>query len=355
MKQIAALVILIMLSAGCGARMPEASPAEEAQAAADAAFLELAGGEAVPLPGVTPDTEEGAVLGEPDAARRGNASRKAAAGARALDYEMRPGWFLVDTTMVFPGSLPPDQARQRTLQAARTAGLEQALPAKVSFTSLLSDIMDETAGTAFERSTWSTFAISSATGLIVDEKILSEQLLPLEGNAYSYRVILDARVEPVRGERDPSLHLELDVNERLLEDGDALIVRAKASADGYLYVFYFLGDNSVMLLFPNAVMAENAVSAGQWLELPSTQERARGLQLRVAAQPDVATTNETIYAVFSRQPIADLSSLTTVTEGYVSFTAGDKSYTDFQRWLAEIPLGQRVERAIQLHIISDKE
>ncbi|MEE9162758.1 MAG: DUF4384 domain-containing protein [Candidatus Neomarinimicrobiota bacterium] len=350
MKHIVALVTLIMLSVGCGARMAEAGPTEEAQVAADAAFVELEGGEAVPLPGVTPGAEERDILGEPDAARQGDA-----AGARAVDYEMRPGWFLVDTAMVFPGSLPPEQARQRTLQAARAAGLEQALPAKVSFTSLLSDIMDETAGAAFERSTWSTFALSSATGLIVDEKILSEQLLPMEGSAYRYRVVLDARVEPVRGERDPSLHLELDVNERLLEDGDAIIVRAKASAAGYLYVFYFLSDNSVMLLFPNTVMAENTVSAGQWLELPSAQDRARGLQLRVTALPNVATTNETIYAVFSRQPIADLSRLSTVTEGYVSFTAGDKSFTDFQRWLAEIPLGQRVERAVQLHIISDKE
>ena len=188
---------------------------------------------------------------------------------------------------------------------------------------------------------------------LVDEKVMAADLQQLEGGAFRYRMVLEARVVPVRGERDPSLRLDLEVNERLLQAGDELVVRARANRDGYIYLFDFLSDNTVMLIFPNAMMTDNSVSAGEWLEIPTQQERARGLHYRVAGDPDAPTTNETVYAVFTRQPIADLSGLMSVPEGYVSFSAGDDSFTDFQRWLVEIPLSQRVERAIQLHILSE--
>ena len=353
-------VLAVLVLAGCSSRArdrgPEGEQPTEAQAAAERAFVELEGGQEVPLPGVAPAPVETALLeGKTPPATDEPTAKAGASLTPGMEYEVRPGWFLVDTTLVFPGSVSPQKARQQLLQTARAAGLEQALPARVSFTALLSDIMDETGGAAFEKSTWSTFALSSVTGHLVDEKILSTDLQPLEGNAYRYRMVLEARVVPVKGERDPSLRLELEVNERLLKGGDELIIRARPSADGFLYVFDFLSDNSVMLVFPNAAMADNAVVAGQWLEMPTRQERARGLHYRVAADPDAPTTNETVYAVFSRQPIADLSGLINVPEGYAVFSAGDASFTDFQRWLAEIPLGQRVEKAVQLHIVSDKE
>lgn len=354
MRFIPIVAISTLLLVGCASRRvdrgPEGEEPDEAQAAAERAFVELEGGEAVPLPGMAPTPAEADILEEEAATEARDAPRSV-----GMDYTVTPGWFLVDTALVFPASVAPRKARQEVLQTARAAGLEQALPAKVSFTSLLSDIMDETAGAAFEKSTWSTFALSSVAGHLVDEKILSTDLQPLEGSAYRYRIVLNARVVPVKGERDPSLGLDLEVNDRLLKAGDELIIRARPSADGYLYVFDFLSDNSVMLMLPNAAMPDNAVSAGTWLEMPTRQERARGLHYRVAAHPGAPTTNETIYAVFTRQPIADLSGLINVPEGYVSFSAGDESFTDFQRWLSEIPLSQRIEKAVQLHIISEKE
>ena len=346
------LLIGLFLLAGCGANLSQTDRGhpdkDRAQAAAEEAFVELEGGKEVPLPGMSATPAETALLEEEPAAA-------AAAAFREMDYTVRKGWFLVDTTLVFPGTVSPARARQEALQTARAAGLEMALPAEVSFISLLSDVMDETAGAAYEKSTWSTFALSSISGHVVDEKILSTDVMPLEGNAYRYRMVMEARVVPVKGERDPSLRLDLEVNERLLNEGDELIIKARSSTDGYLYVFDFLSDNSVMLLFPNALMSDNTIPAVTWVELPTAQERARGLRYRVAADPNALTTNETIYAVFTRQPIADLKGLINVPEGYVSFSAGDASFTDFQRWLAQIPLSQRVEKAVQLHIVKDKE
>lgn len=354
MRTFLSFLAALLFLTGCSSVIPKAGgerPEEDrAKAAAEEAFIELEGGKEVPLPGMTATPVETTLLEEEAAV-----TESEPASTRSMDYTVRPGWFLVDTTLIFPGTISPARAKQEALQTARGAGLEQALPAKVSFTSLLSDVMDETAGAAYEKSTWSTFALSSVSGHVVDEKILSTEVTPIEGNAYRYRMVMEARVVPVKGERDPSLRLDLNVNERLLNEGDELIIRARSNADGFLYVFDFLSDNSVMLMFPNALMTNNAISAAEWVEMPTEQERARGLRYRVAAAPDAMTTNETIYAVFTRQPIADLTGLINVPEGYVSFSAGDASFTDFQRWLAQIPLSQRIEKAVQLHIVKDKE
>ncbi len=363
MRFLPAIIITILFIVGCSSRTPDVTPEGELQGGTEAvtgqarqeaeqAFVELESGDVVALPGMTPSPVEADMLAEEVASET---EEMATTARSALDYTITPGWFLVDTALVFPGTVSPEEARQQVLQTARAAGLEQALPPTVSFTSLLSDIMDETAGVAYEKATWSTFALSSVTGHLVDEKIMATDLRPLEGGAFSYRMVLEARVVPVRGERDPSLRLDLEVNERLLQAGDELVVRTRANRDGYIYLFDFLSDNTVLLMFPNAMMTDNSVSAGEWLEIPTQQERARGLHYRVAGDPDAPTTNETVYAVFTRQPIADLSGLMSVPEGYVSFSAGDESFTDFQRWLVEIPLSQRVERAVQLHILSEEE
>ncbi|MFC1747045.1 DUF4384 domain-containing protein, partial [Candidatus Neomarinimicrobiota bacterium] len=300
------------------------------------------------LPGMMPDPAETAMLEGAEALER------EVAPAEPMDYEVRSGWFIVDTSLVFPSSMAPLEARRQVLQVARAAGLEQAMPPEVSFTSLLSDVMDETAGVVYEKATWSTFALTSLSGYIVDERVLSTALQPLTGDAYRYRMVVEARVEPVKGERDPALRLELDVAERLLTTGDELIIAARSSVDGYLYIFNFLSDQSVMFLFPNSILTGNAIAAGERIEIPSQEERSRGIRYRVAANPEMPTTHETIYAVFSRQPIADIAGLTDVQEGQKIFTAGEESFTRFQRWLAEIPLGQRVEKAVQIHIINEE-
>ena len=341
---------LMLALAGCAGQAPadyrEEGVSREAQTAAEGAYAELQSGEQVLLPGTAPLEAEKALA---DAGLSG--PRRMAQPA----YRARSGWFLIDTAIVYPATTSPSEARRATLQAARAAGLVKALPATISMTSLLSDMMDETAGAAYEKSTWSTFALSSVAGHLVDEKILSDRMEPMAGSAFRYRIALEARVVPVKGSRDPSLGLEVELNDRLLEDGDELIIKARSTRDGYLYVFNFLSDQSVTLLYPNGQMRQPRIAAGEWTELPSRSERERGIRYRVAANPDLPTTTETIFCLFSRQPIADLGSLTTVGTDYVSFSAGDKSFTRFQQWLSEIPLNQRVERAVQLHIVSRKE
>ncbi|MCH8326907.1 MAG: DUF4384 domain-containing protein [Candidatus Marinimicrobia bacterium] len=344
--------VIMLALAGCAGQTPsghqEDAVTREARTAAEGAYVELEGGEPVLLPGTAPLEAERALA----AAGDGLSDPRRIAQPT---YRARPGWFLIDTAMVYPATTSPSEARRATLLVARAAGLVMALPATVSMTSLLSDVMDETAGVAYEKSTWSTFALSSVAGHLVDEKILTDRMEPMAGSAFRYRIAMEARVVPVKGSRDPSLRLEVELNDRLLEDGDELIIKARATRDGYLYVFNFLSDQSVTLLYPNGQMQQSQITAGQWTELPSRAERARGIRYRVAANPDLPTTTETIFCLFSRQPIADLGSLITVGTDYVSFSAGDKSFTRFQRWLSEIPLGQRVERAVQLHIVSRKE
>lgn len=349
MNRNAAILTAILMMVACGVP-PQESPIDsgETRQAADKAFVELETGEMMPLPGLVPNEAEKALMAESEAISTDNP-------VVPMDYTVKKGWFLVDTTQIFPITVAPNVARMQTIQAARAGGMEQALPASISFTSLLSDIMDETAGSAFEKSTWSTFALSSISGHIIDEKIMADMMIPLTSGAYGYRIVLEARVIPVKGERDPSLALDLEVNDQVLASGDELIIKVRSTTDGYLYLFDFFADNTVALLFPNKYMNDNRISADQWQEYPSKNERIRGLKYRVAAAKGVATTNETVYAVFSKRRIADLEGFINVPEGYAIFSAGDESFTTFQRWLAEIPLGQRTEKAIQIHIVNNKE
>ena len=342
-----ALITIVMLLAGCAASTAPASPdasEKEAQTAAGRAFKELETGEQVALPGMLPEAGADEV------------TELAKADTDFSDYTVQPGWFMVDTSITFANSVAPDKARNITLNAARAGGLEQSVPPEVSFTSLLTDIMAEEAGAAMEHTTWSTFAFSTVSGYIIEATILAAELLsgPKPGS-YAYRVVLEARVEPVKGERNTALRLEVDVAERFLKDGDELIVKVRSTRAGHLYIFDFLSDNTVMLMYPNAFMQATAIESDEWLEIPTEEERTRGIRYRVAANPAEITTTESIYVVFTLNPIANLDELIKVQKDYVQFSAGDASFTNFQRWLAEIPLGQRTEKAVQIHIVNDKE
>ena len=188
------LCIMLVL-AGCAGQAPadyrEEAVSREAQTAAEGAYAEMRSGEQVLLPGTAPLEAEKALA---DAGLSG--PRRMAQPA----YRARSGWFLVDTAIVFPATTSPSEARRATLQVARAAGLVMALPATISMTSLLSDMMDETAGEAYEKSTWSTFALSSVAGHLVDEKILSDRMETMAGSALKceFRLSLLVTIQIVR-------------------------------------------------------------------------------------------------------------------------------------------------------------
>ena len=259
-------------------------------------------------------------------------------------------WIYIDTTLAFTTDVPISTAREKTLNAARQGAVKKAIPAEVLIASALNDRIFEKGNDVEEQTAYSIFSILSTTGHIIDEEILYSKVEKLEKNIYHYRVKLKASVAEPSGERNPALSLEVGLNKNFLKDGDELQITVKSSADGYIYLFNFLPDNSVVLIFPNALCQNNFIKSNTIFEIPSKKEKERGIKYRVRCHPESEMTVETILAVFCINPIAGIDKFVRVKEGTVTFSAGDESFVQFQKWLAEVPLSQRVEKAVQIHI-----
>jgi len=256
---------------------------------------------------------------------------------------------LIDTVLVFDSNTSLTEAKNKTLAFARECAIKKAVPEEVMTSSVLTDLRAESGRQAQEQTAINIFAISTQAGYIIEEKVvLSEP--KFANDILHYRLKLKALVEPTRGERDPALSLELSVNRNVLKDGDPLFITAKSSADGYLYLFDFLADNSVLLMFPNPISPDNAIKAGIPLQIPTAAEQKKGVYYKVQADPNKPVTAEAIFGVFCKNRIAEIDKFQTVRKDFVVLSAGEQSFTDFQKWLVRVPLSQRIEKVIPIQI-----
>lgn len=260
-------------------------------------------------------------------------------------------WVEVDTTVKFTLNIPPAEARNQTLALARLEAIRRAVPEEVLDVSLFRDIQNQIGKQLEEVTTHSIFALSTRQGMIVKEQILKEQP-SFRNNLLCYRLQLKAGVQIVQGQRDPSLELQFAVKNKILREGDKLEIEAQSNRDGYLYVFNFLSDNSVLLLFPNQITKDNFIKANQKFTLPTAAEKAQGITYKVVANKDKKVTDENIYAVFCLQKVAGWEKLPQVQVGRPTWTAGDDSFSQFQRWLLAVPLHLRLEKAEPIQIIN---
>ncbi|MBU4443771.1 DUF4384 domain-containing protein, partial [bacterium] len=177
-------------------------------------------------------------------------------------------WVTVDTSKFFEDTESFATAKQKTLDFARQCALQKALPEEVAITSLLTDFSGQSGDIYEEQTTYSIFALSSVSGYITEQKIELAKIVGFEKNIFEYSVKLRAKIQPTTGERNPAISLELQVKNNFIKDGEKLVVLAKPSVDGYLYLFDFMANNSVLLMLPNRYMKENFIKANKWLRFP---------------------------------------------------------------------------------------
>jgi hypothetical protein len=241
------------------------------------------------------------------------------------------------------------EAKNKTLAFARECAIKKAVPEEVLTSSVLTDLRAESGRQAVEQTAINIFAISSQAGYIVEENIIAAKPV-FENELLKYQVKLKAVVEPTRGERNPALSLDLSVNRNVLKSGEQLVITARSSENGYLYLFDFLADNSVLLMFPNPISPDNAIKANRPLQIPTATEQKRGIAYTVQADPNRPVTAEAIYGVFCINRIAEIDKFQTVRKDFTVLSAGEQSFTDFQKWLVRVPLSQRVEKVIPIQI-----
>jgi len=248
----------------------------------------------------------------------------------------------VDTTQAFSYSVSVKQARLEMLQLVRALAIEKALPQEISLTSLTTDMYVERGASFDERTARSIFMMSSSAGRIVKEEILDEfPLYPKQSQVFRYKMHYRAQVLPVEKVFNPSLDLRVELGNTVLRDGAELDLAVISNQDGYLYIFDFLPDDSVALVLPTYLFPDNKLSGNQpWRQ-----------KLTAVAIPGEEHCIETLYFVFSLEPIAGWDSFrSNVSANDLAFSAGEESFTLFQRWLAKSDPAKRVEKMAQIHI-----
>ena len=258
-------------------------------------------------------------------------------------------WVTVDTSKFYEDTESIAGAKQRTIEFARQCALQKVIPEEVAITSLLTDFIGQTGDISEEQTTYSIFALSSVSGYITEQEVELAKIAGIENNVFEYRVRLKAKIRPTTGERNPSISLDLKLKDNIIKDGKKLFIKAKSSVDGYLYLFDFMADNSVLLILPNKHLKDNFIKAKKWIQIPPKET----FNIYVGLIPGTEMTTETIYGVFCINPIADIDKFQQAQprSDYPGVIISKSSFVDFQKWLSNVPLSQRVERAVKISIV----
>lgn len=247
----------------------------------------------------------------------------------------------IDTFLVFDLSVSPQVARDRTLSFIRELALQKALPVEITITSLITDMYVATNSSFDESTAKSIFMLSSSAGRFESEQILSENYRGDSSKPF-YRMHYKAEIIQLSRSYNSAYNLRVELSETLLRDGERFRVSATANSDGYLYIFDFLPDNSVSLVFPTHLYPDNRVQSRD----PWTQ------QFGAATLPGRDHSIETLYFVFSAQPISGWEDFCgTASAKEIALSGGEGSFIQFQKWLARSDPSQRVEKLAQLHIL----
>ncbi len=248
----------------------------------------------------------------------------------------------IDTLKTYTEETSLKEAKANLLAFARQCALEKAIPSNLSLTSLVTDMYVEKGSQFDEATARSIFMLSSMAGLFLNEK--KDYSTPLfKGDHYILKISYKTEIKPVTSERDPALYLDLDLSETLLQDGEEFNISVKPSQNGYLYLFNFLADNSVVLFFPTIQFKDNFLKRNCTKIFPA--------EARADKNSKKAFTIETIYAVFSKTPIAGWEKFKiNADSAQISFSGGEESFTLFQQWLSRTNPSNYDEKMAQIHI-----
>lgn len=255
----------------------------------------------------------------------------------------------IDTVFFYPTSISIDAAKTESLNRCRKIAIEMTVPKKtiIAGNALLEKF--ESDGEYHENAAFTSFHSSTSLGYIVNENILKSTPENFIKNGFNYRIFYKATVKIPEGERDPSLKIDCWSQSKSMNDGDALVLFTKSSQNGFLYIFHFMPDQSVELMFPNTYLINNRITKDSLNKFPPDDR----INIRLAGLPDRKITTETFYAVLCKTEIPELMKIVQLNKKSGRISAGDKSFEMFQSILANIPLSYRAESACQVLVISE--
>ena len=261
-----------------------------------------------------------------------------------------PGWVEVEETRTFSNSISPDKAQQEIMQILRNNAISKKIPETVEITALLTDVIIESNQVSREQTAWSGFFKSTISGIITAEEILQNDMQALPNkNSYQKTVRLKAYVEPVKGQRDPSFYLDVNIENNLLKSGDELAFSVTPSKDCFIYVFNFMADQNVFFMYPNQYMKENYIKANSTLYIPDESIRDY-VAFEVNTLPGESMSTESVYIICTKTEVKPIDNIQLIGTSMPVLSQDSEGFIELQRWLSTIPLNQRVERNLIYHI-----
>jgi hypothetical protein len=160
---------------------------------------------------------------------------------------------------------------------------------------------------------------------------------------------LKAYVEPVKGQRDPSFYLDVNIENNLLQSGDELAFNVTPSKDCFIYVFNFMADQNVFFMYPNEYMKENFITANSTLYIPDESIRDY-YTFEVNTLPGESMSTESVYIICTKTEVKPIDTIQLIGSSMPLLSQDSEGFIKLQRWLALIPLNERVERNLVYHI-----
>jgi hypothetical protein len=253
---------------------------------------------------------------------------------------------------LYAGNKTPQEARRQAIDRAQAEAVRQAIGTQVQAQRRSSTI--ETGEGVVSR--FSQVVRTGASGRVLSSEVLDEQRPERNGEVFQY-VRIRATVEPTKGRPDPGFTVDLRLTDRdqtfvarsSLKESDEVIAEIDVTKDAYLTLFSVTPD-TLRVIWPNALSRDTFVPAGTTVEFPPSSLRAQGLHLRVSMLEGQDRLTERIVAVATKQkaPFREVPEYQ-IEEGRL--TAAQASVEALNRWLVDIPLGQRAVASVTYEVV----
>lgn len=242
---------------------------------------------------------------------------------------------VVTDSMKIPAELSQNEAKTKLLKLARKQAVENVTGVTVNVANV--SMASESGNDVFE--SYQQLVRNSVKGRIVQEE---EPRFSLKDRKFLH-VRYEATVAEETEKPDPYFNAEMDINESAFTVGEKLKLTVEASKDAYITIFSITENGKASVLFPNAYMADNKISANTERQIPNAEEQQK-LSFTLQPKPD--------------EPDSKYSEmlLCIATKNKVSY---DKLQTDLKyksdwielnRWLMSFPRDQWTEAYAQYQV-----
>ena len=247
----------------------------------------------------------------------------------------------VEQRVLVAGETTPADARRRAIEGALAEAVRRVLGVRLQSAQI--GIASDDGGRASDG--FVSVVQLDAAGRAVDYRILHERWVPGAGGELRYEVRLVATVARDVGAPDPAFRVDAELNDALffVEGADPsanaeVVVTARATRDAWLTVLA-IADDSVQVLFPNALVGELRAAADAAVEVPDAGWRAQGIRLRATLPTGRSSRREVVAVVATRDAVPPPARGRTTNDA----GAADPSISllELQRWLVSIPADRR--------------